>query len=529
MVEGIRAVGRSPKGAHFDQMPLRIGSPAEFAEVRNFLSSVGFNERAVLAALNISDASQMPTATTISNNGGAASAALHVAIDLLVLGNAIQADDFRSSCGREAFNAAAALGLIRDTHEFSALQACPVGTVVCPVWLYPVDGFLIVSDRTNELENDSTAMTEVVFPAHDFGTLQLLRLMPHAAGGESLDLCGGSGIGALHSARNGARATSTDLTGRSAHFAEFNARLNGIAVESLQGDLYSSVTGRRFDVISAHPPWLPSIGDAMAFRDGGDTGEEITRGVFAGLAHHLHPGGTAIVVSLGRDDHGAHYEHRVRRWLGDAGHDCDIIIGVDRIKSIDDVLESMRRLHLRNDEAKAESLAAHYRELGTEQFVYGAVFVRRTTTEVTEAPLRLRMSPGATAADFERIFAWRERRRQPDFGGWLKHATPHLSPRLESNVRFVVRDGALVAETVVFKIKAQLSTAVQPDVWMARLLERLDGRHTVAEIYNIAQASGDLPEDFSLVAFTNFVGKMIEYGLLEIDIGQTEKSFAAEQ
>ena len=190
MVEGIRAVGRSPKGAHFDQMPLRIGSPAEFAEVRNFLSSVGFNERAVLAALNISDASQMPTATTISNNGGAASAALHVAIDLLVLGNAIQADDFRSSCGREAFNAAAALGLIRDTHEFSALQACPVGTVVCPVWLYPVDGFLIVSDRTNELENNSTAMTEVVFPAHDFGTLQLLRLMPHAAGGESLDLCG---------------------------------------------------------------------------------------------------------------------------------------------------------------------------------------------------------------------------------------------------------------------------------------------------------------------------------------------------
>ena len=36
--------------------------------------------------------------------------------------------------------------------------------------------------------------------------------------------------------------------------------------------------------------------------------------MFAGLAHHLHPGGTAIVVSLGRDDHGAHYEHRVRRF-----------------------------------------------------------------------------------------------------------------------------------------------------------------------------------------------------------------------
>ena len=485
------------EGAQVAEMPIRIGCDADFARVQNFLVSVGFTEPAVLAALKISDVSQIPRATTTSANGALISRALLAVIDLLVLGNAIAADDLQSSWGRDAFDAVAALGLLRDAHEFSALQGCPLGTIVCPVWLYPVDGFFIVSDRTTDLETGSSgAMTEVVFPAHDFGTLELLRLLPSAAGGEALDLCGGSGIGALHLARNGMRATTTDLTHRSVHFAEFNARLNGIAIESLRGDLYTSVAGRQFDVISAHPPWLPSIGDAMAFRDGGDTGEEVTQGVFRGLAHHLRPGGTAIVVSLGRDDRDAHYEQRVRRWLGDAGQDCDVILGVDKLLSIDEVLNSISRLHIKDDVAKAERIAAHYAELGAEQFVYGAVFIRRTAAKIADAPLRLRMSSDTTADDFERILAWRQRRRQPEFGDWLKDARPQLSPRLESNVRYVVRNGRLVADTMVFKTKAQLSTAVQPDVWMARLLERLDGNHSVTQIYNSARKSGELPGDF---------------------------------
>jgi methylase of polypeptide subunit release factors len=508
----------SSGSARVAQMLFRTGSDADFAGVRDFLVSVGFTEAAVLAALQVSDVSQIPKATAASAKGASISRALLAVIDLFVLGNAIAAADLRSSWGEDTFNAAAGLGLLREAQDFTALQTCPIGTVICPVWLYPVDGFFIVSDRTTDLENRASgATTQVVFPAHDFGTLQLLRLLPTATVGEALDLCGGSGIGALHLARNGTRATTSDLTHRSAHFAEFNARLNGIAIESLQGDLYTSVAGREFDVISAHPPWLPSIGDAIAFRDGGETGEEVTQGIFRGLAHHLRPGGTAIVVSLGRDDRDAHYEHRVRHWLGDAGQNCDVILGVDKLLSVDEVLNSMCRLHLKDDVAKVERIAAHYGELGTEQFVHGAVFVRRTVAKVIDAPLRVRMLSGATADDFERIFAWRQCRRQPEFGDWLKDARPHLSPRLESNVRYVVRGGRLVADTMVFKIKAQLSTAVQPDVWMARLLERLDGTHTVAQIYNPARASGELPPDFELGSFVDFVSKMIEYGLLEIN------------
>ena len=516
MVEG-RSAGKSLDGSRLDQIPVRIGSNAEFARVRSFLSSVGFDQRSLLAALKISSVSQIPTATLTTVDRGSVSPALLAVIDLLVLGNATAADDLQSSCGQDGFAALAALGLIRSAHEFPPLQVFPAGTVVCPIWVYPIDGLFIASDRMTDLTNGSAdTVTELVFPGHDFGTLQMLHLLPRTSKGEALDVCSGSGIGALHLARNGMLATAADLTHRSANFAEFNARLNGIPIESLQGDLYTPVAGRHFDVICTHPPWLPSTGDAVAFRDGGDTGEEVTRGVFSGLPYHLRPGGTAIVVSLGRDDQDAHYEHRVRRWLGDAGHDCDVILGVDKILSLDDMMELMRRLHLRNDELRAERIAAHYRELGAIQFVHGAVFVRRTTATVADPPLRLLMSSSATAEDFERIFVWRQRRRQLDFADWLADAKPRLSPKLESNVRYVVRNGAFVADAFVFKVRSKLSMALQPDAWMARLLERIDGDRTVAQIF---EEAGDLPVDFTLLSFVNFVSKMIEYGLLEIDTG----------
>ena len=71
-------------------------------------------------------------------------------------------------------------------------------------------------------------------------------------------------------------------------------------------------------------------------------------------------------------------------------------------------------------------MAARFRELGTERFVYGAVFVRRTAAVVAEPPLRLRMSSAATATDFERVFAWRQHRRRPEFVDWLTAARPRL-------------------------------------------------------------------------------------------------------
>src|SRR5207302_492331 len=123
-----------------------------------------------------------------------------------------------------AFQAMVSLGLLRPSRK-------EPGSLVCPVWVYPTDGFVLASDRREDPDGGPfTPPADVVFPAIYPGTLRFLKLLPEAHGGEALDLCGGSGIGALRFSRTAREAITADLTERSAFFAEFNARLNNASV-----------------------------------------------------------------------------------------------------------------------------------------------------------------------------------------------------------------------------------------------------------------------------------------------------------
>ncbi len=123
-------------------------------------------------------------------------------------------------CGDQVLAALLDQGLLRPAKDNPS-------DLVCPVWLYPVDGFVVASDRCDNPEGGPVeAARDVVFPAIYGGTLRFLQLLPAARGGVALDLCGGSGIGALHLARSARQAVTADVTGRSAAFAAFNARLN---------------------------------------------------------------------------------------------------------------------------------------------------------------------------------------------------------------------------------------------------------------------------------------------------------------
>jgi hypothetical protein len=357
-----------------------------------------------------------------------------------------------------------------------------------------------------------------VFPALDAGTVKLLRLLPPATGGAALDLCGGCGIGALHFSRAAARAVSCDITARAAYLADFNGRLNGADIESRCGDLYAPVSGQHFDVISAHPPWVPSTGDAMVFRDGGELGETIIRHIVEGAAHHLGDGGTAVLVSLGRDTTEAAYQSRVRGWLGEAGRDCDVIVGVEKTLTIEEVVASMRARHFKNNPEESDRMASRLRASGTDKFIYGALFIRRTGQAVSQPPLRLRMSPQAAAPDFERLFDWRSRRRSPGFLDRMKVAKPRLAPQLEVNTRQVVKNGALAAGAVTLTVEQAFSAYLSTDAWTIALIAAFDGAQTVEQVFKRARKTKQMPGDFSLAAFTDYVALLIERGFLEIDL-----------
>ncbi|MPZ57937.1 MAG: methyltransferase [Rhizobiales bacterium] len=493
-------------------IPLRIGQPSEFACVRGFLRDAGFDEAAVCRALTIAQIDGLSTIAWDAVNLDAVPTPLRWCIDVFLRGAAVEPTRSRDACGDATLAALMVLGLLRPAARNPAY-------LVCPIWLYPVDGFIVASDRRDDPDGGRhIAAGDVVFPGINTGTLKFLRLLPDCRAGDALDLCGGCGIGALHLSRTARNAVTTDVTQRSAHFADFSARLNDADVTSLCGDMYAPVQDRRFDVITAHPPFVPATGRTFVFRDGGDTGEDIIRRTIEGLPAHLRPGGTAMILCSGRDTAEATFEDRAREWLGPAAPEFDVIFGLDKVVTIDEVVAAARARPKPIDAQEAKALRGRLLASETRQFVYGALLLRRCTETIATLPLRVRMSERATAADFPRLLAWRRQCRQSSFPQWITRSHPRFAPELELTVRHVVKNGQLVPAEFVFRIEGGFPAALRPDAWIVPVLAGLDGRRSVEDAYDAAHANGRLPEGYALDDFAGLVGLMIERGFLDVEL-----------
>ncbi|MBN9607483.1 MAG: methyltransferase [Actinomycetales bacterium] len=141
--------------------------------------------------------------------------------------------------------------------------------------------------------------------------------------GAALDLGTGSGIQALHLAREGARVVATDLSERALDLAALTLGLAGVDAELHAGDLFAPVAGRRFARVVSNPPFVitPRRGDVPVYeyRDGGAVGDALVARVVAGCAEHLAPGGVAQL--LGNWEYRADSDglERAAGWARDAG------------------------------------------------------------------------------------------------------------------------------------------------------------------------------------------------------------------
>lgn len=122
-------------------------------------------------------------------------------------------------------------------------------------------------------------------------------------GDRVIDPFTGSGILALAAARAGASEVwAVDVSRRAVAAARLNARLNGAEVIARRGSLFDPTGGRRFDLIVANPPYVPSAsgdvegrGPARAWEAGPDGRRYLDRLLLA-LPGHLRPGGRVMIV-----------------------------------------------------------------------------------------------------------------------------------------------------------------------------------------------------------------------------------------
>lgn len=113
---------------------------------------------------------------------------------------------------------------------------------------------------------------------------------------EVLDMGTGSGVCALFAARQARSVTAVDISPEAVRCARINVLMNRLEdrIEVLQGDLFTPLAGRRFDLILFNPPFLPG-----APRDDADRAWrslDVAERFAGGLRDHLKPGGAALVL-----------------------------------------------------------------------------------------------------------------------------------------------------------------------------------------------------------------------------------------
>jgi hypothetical protein len=264
----------------------------------------------------------------------------------------------------------------------------------------------------------------------------------------------------------------------------------------------------------AHPPYVPSIGLAAIWRDGGATGEVLLRRIIEGLPEHLRDGGIFCALSQGLDTKEGKFEERVRSWLKESGDEFDIIFAYDEERTPRDVL---KRLSERNKSAATSDLKAveaEFERVGILKMPYGALFIRRTANPPDRKPwtVRKKLSSETTGSDFEATFVLHDRLSQQSFGAQLVAVRPQLAPRLQVKITYVVHERALVPARFMFEIDKPFTALAQFEAWMVPLLARLDGQTTLTTIYEEAKAQAQVPEDFKLEDFVGLVSGAITLG-----------------
>jgi release factor glutamine methyltransferase len=117
------------------------------------------------------------------------------------------------------------------------------------------------------------------------------------------DICTGSGTLAVVAALAGAgRITAVDISRRAVLAARLNARLNGVSLRALRGDLFDPLEGEQLNLIVSNPPYVPARADTTPARgpsrawDAGCDGRLLLNRICTQASHHLAPGGTLLIV-----------------------------------------------------------------------------------------------------------------------------------------------------------------------------------------------------------------------------------------
>jgi SAM-dependent methyltransferase len=490
--------------------PFRLGTPDEFARLRSLLTRARYTGPEICKRLGIGTIHDFRSVSEgrplVPDLTDPQALLLRLFLDAMSVGW----DVVRALLASEDVATLEALGLLHTPGQGG--QCCAT------VLLYPTESLYIVSDRNQD--PDACAVrppADVVYPAVTRNTQRFLSLLPRTRCDSFLDLCAGTGVAALVAARHAAEAWAVDITERATRFACFNQRLNDIRnVTAVQGDLYEPVTGRTFDRIVAHPPYMPALRHEYTYRDGGEDGEQVTRRIIAGLPDYLRPGGRFYCNCLATDRAGAPVEARIREMLGAAEGEFDVAVA--QMQTFEPTAYYARLAAERHGRfAEVGDWHRLFKQLDVEELVFCALVLQRRRRIRPVFTTRRQMGPETAAGDLEWLLAWETAQAEdPEAPPNLIDARPVANPRAELRLVNRITAGEWVTTKCWVATDHPFALEASCPVWVAAFLAHCDGTRTVRELLRHLKELGAVPEGAAEEEFVGMVRKFIGGGFLDM-------------
>jgi SAM-dependent methyltransferase len=400
------------------------------------------------------------------------------------------------------------------------LEIDEAGLMRAQASLFPVGDRLIFSDHAwPELPHPGYAQVpydHVMAVGVDSRHLSRVTLRRRVR--SALDLCTGSGIQALLAAAHVERVVAVDINPRAVRCARFNASALGAAnLEVIEGDLFDSVGKERFDLITATPPFVPSPVNALGFRDGGPSGEDIQKRIVAGLPHHLAPGGTAQLVTELGEREGEPLIGRLRQWLAGAPLDIHVL----RVAS-----------HTAAQYAVGHARGGDYGSFLDSARAWAGNLRTQGYARVASVLVAFQWSSPACGPPWERIDESRPPQRsagaeiEATFLAERLSRSPELSRQLEGGrlrrvgpialLEASVLGGDIPPKTKATPLGQALSIEHDLEPLERQILARIEGRAAVADLLRLCAESGA-----QNVAVLEAIRSLLRKGLASMDLPRT--------
>lgn len=487
--------------------PLRVRTTGEFRALNEALTRHGYTTEGVCERMGIGTIYHFHAMYDGRTTHTEISDSLDLLVRLFMDSEAVAWDVVRSHFDEDQVQLMLDFGLLASHDE---------DTCVPTVLLYPTESLFIVSDLDHDpVSREIDLPDDVVYPAITKNTQHFMSTVPIRPCESFLELCSGTGIAALAAAPLAGHAWAVDITDRATLFADFNARLNLLDnVTVAQGDLYAPVEGMTFDVIAAHPPYIPATETRYIYRDGGADGEQITRRIVSEAPRFLRPGGSLYCTCMASDRKGRPLQERLREMLGEHEREFDVL--VVEMGSMHPT-EHYCRQAIQGRMTFDEVVQRHelFKELEVEELVYTSFVLQRSRSPRPVFTARRKRGPHTTAKDFQWLVDWETANvegRLPDL--WT--STPRASSRARLLVVHHMREQEWQPALFTLGTPSPFVFEAECPAWAGALIGMADGTLSVREHFERLKEMGAIVEDAPEDEFLEFVRTLMSAGLIQI-------------